>query len=280
MSDVKTIKYPCIIESMPEADYHAREEVSSSQLKHLLKSPFHYAHNRTVKVEPTPAMLLGSAVHTAVLEPEKFKDLCTHFNGHRRGKEYTEFYEENKSKIIFNIDEWQKIQAMRDSLLHSECSAPFFKFNALDRIEPSLFWQDAETGIACRGRLDLVKYNGVPILIDVKTTFDASPMAFGRQALDLGYHISMGAYQKAWQAVFKEEIENVLFIAVENKEPYVTAVYQMDERTLSLGRETHSHLLRKLKHSQEQNQWPAYGDRPLPLEAPEYLLNRMEQSYV
>ena len=54
--------------------YHALKAVSPSQIKVLGRSPLHYfdqflAEDRE-KREPTPAMLMGTALHTAVLEPE------------------------------------------------------------------------------------------------------------------------------------------------------------------------------------------------------------------
>ena len=54
--------------------YHSLKAISPSQIKILARSPLHYydkflAEDRE-KPEPTPAMLRGTALHTAVLEPE------------------------------------------------------------------------------------------------------------------------------------------------------------------------------------------------------------------
>ena len=52
--------------------YHSLKAVSPSQIKVLARSPLHYfdqflAEDR-VKKPPTPEMLLGTALHTAVLD--------------------------------------------------------------------------------------------------------------------------------------------------------------------------------------------------------------------
>lgn len=65
-----------IIEGMPAADYHAAPGLSASGLDDLAVSPLRYWHrhinpNREPE-EPTRAMVFGSALHAAVLEPEEF----------------------------------------------------------------------------------------------------------------------------------------------------------------------------------------------------------------
>ena len=64
------------LKKMSNAEYHALDYVSKSHLDEVNKSPFHYWDkyinpNRVIQ-EPTKQMILGSAFHTLVLEPELF----------------------------------------------------------------------------------------------------------------------------------------------------------------------------------------------------------------
>ena len=56
------------------AEYHSQTDyIGSSGLKMIYKkSVDHYL--RSKKMDPTDSMRLGTAVHTALLEPDKFND--------------------------------------------------------------------------------------------------------------------------------------------------------------------------------------------------------------
>src|SRR5690554_4633957 len=63
-------------ETLSHAAYHRdRSAFSSSQLKLILRSPLHFQHGlQAPHIEP-PAMRIGTAIHTALLEPERFLNL-------------------------------------------------------------------------------------------------------------------------------------------------------------------------------------------------------------
>jgi exodeoxyribonuclease VIII len=60
------------IVKMTDAEYASVDAVNFSTFKHFLTSPQHYKHNLSFRQEETPAMRLGSAIHTCVLTPEEF----------------------------------------------------------------------------------------------------------------------------------------------------------------------------------------------------------------
>jgi len=63
---------------MENADYHRHWAVSKSGLDQIAKSPLHYwarfLDPDRVWTEPTPAMRLGTALHTHVLELSKWDE--------------------------------------------------------------------------------------------------------------------------------------------------------------------------------------------------------------
>ena len=63
---------------IPEDEYHELPYISNSDISLVLRSPAHYYANRVdperEPEEPTPQMLDGRALHTAILEPELYKE--------------------------------------------------------------------------------------------------------------------------------------------------------------------------------------------------------------
>ena len=53
-------------------DYHAAPGASASRLKQLKRSAAHMKYDMDNPQEPTPAMIIGSATHSAILEPDLF----------------------------------------------------------------------------------------------------------------------------------------------------------------------------------------------------------------
>ena len=62
---------PCFIANMPNDAYHSYPEgISSTGLKAVLRSPAHYKFQAART--PSRAMEIGTAIHTALLEPDRF----------------------------------------------------------------------------------------------------------------------------------------------------------------------------------------------------------------
>ena len=57
----------------------------------MARSPRHYQHRLTTPRSDSPAMRLGRAIHTAVLEPDLFPVHWTLYDGRRAGNAWTEF---------------------------------------------------------------------------------------------------------------------------------------------------------------------------------------------
>jgi hypothetical protein len=65
---------PGIYYDLSAAEYHAAPGLSHSAMKHLAVSPYRFWHNcvnpEREPIEPTPAMIFGSALHSATLDDE------------------------------------------------------------------------------------------------------------------------------------------------------------------------------------------------------------------
>jgi hypothetical protein len=74
-----------VVTNLPEDEYHEIDAIGSTLARALNKSIDHYEHKKTEQFEPTKSMKLGSWIHQAVLEPERFDDLLDSVPPNRPG---------------------------------------------------------------------------------------------------------------------------------------------------------------------------------------------------
>jgi hypothetical protein len=111
---------------MNNETYHARPELSNSMMNKLLKSPAHLKYYLDNGQEPTPAMILGTQVHTALLEPGEWTQYARGVEGDRRTKavkaEHQKLLEQYSPDQIIKHETYDQIEDMVESvLLESKC---------------------------------------------------------------------------------------------------------------------------------------------------------------
>lgn len=60
--------------TMTNAEYHALQAIGHSSIVKAMRSPAHLREALDNPKQPTPAMELGTAIHTAILEPKIFRE--------------------------------------------------------------------------------------------------------------------------------------------------------------------------------------------------------------
>ena len=250
------------MEKLTNEEYHARPELSSSDLKAIRKSFNKWYHHKHIKKqESTAAMKFGSAYHTYILEPQNFN------------KEYFVYDEKplnSKSNVIYNIrslyqleidiDDSQSLSELKDLLRTSKeeftekyPDKSFISQKELDKIiamennllctkagellgplnqgitEGSFFFNCL--GIECRVRPDKI-YNNY--IFDLKTCEDASPEAFAKQIANFDYDLSAALYIHGLE---KNDIDvnGFILLAQEKKAPYFTAPYLLSTECIANG---------------------------------------------
>lgn len=254
-----------IVLGMSASDYHAHPAVSKSQLDELARSPAHFRARLDGErvITETPAMRLGTALHCAVLEPERFafEYVGAPDFGDGRTKAAKEakaaFEAEHEGRLVLSADEHAAVLGMSGSIAAHK--TPSVLLGRSLRREASVFWTDAETGIACRARPDVLSDDG-RIIVDLKTTDDASPGAFERSIAKWRYHVQAAFYSDGVEAVRGEPVEAFVFIVVERTPPYACGFYVLDEDALSVGRLDYRDKLTTLADCRAANRWPGYGD--------------------
>lgn len=246
---------------MSRAVYDAIDAVHYSTLKEMRRSPLHYQHRDQTPMTPTSAMVMGSAVHTAVLEPDRFPLEYVVFDGPRRaGKVWDAFEEANQTKTILKVDEYERCLRIRDAV-HAHPAARL----VLSRgdAEQSFTWTDKDTGLLCKGRADWI---GNGVLADLKVTHSLDPHLFAVTAYRMGTHIQQSFYRTGLANHGLTVYCRV--IAVEPTEPYDVGVFSVGVDVLDVADEEVRHLLARVAQCRASGEWPGRFPDEVPLELP------------
>lgn len=257
---------------LSNADYHALPSVSKSGLDLIAKAPAYYRWRRENPQEPTEAMKLGTLVHTAVLEPDRFADEVV--VGQKFDRRTTagklaaaEFEAQHAGKDVLDVETYDSLHAIRAAVYAHPAAAK--ALSDIANVEASMFWTDPDTGIECRCRPDAFRTNDV--IVDLKTTKDASPYGFAKSIFNYRYFVQAPFYMDGFRAATGREPKGFVFIAVETEPPHLVAVYVLNEIDLIRGRATYKQDLSTLKRCLELDEWPGYPEAVQELRLPKWV---------
>lgn len=269
---------PSIAKRVPFEKYAAIPRAHITQLKELARSAKHFRF-RMNNPKESKAMALGSAAHTAILEPHRFMAEYALWDERteegklrpRNGKLWDAFVEKHAGRKIVKADEHAAAMAMRDAVRSHPDAGRY-----IEKGDPEVVmtWVDAETGRACKGRLDWLNANAVtdPVLVGVKTARDCRPIPFGNAAAKLGYHLQWAFYFDGYKAITGLE-PRVVEIVVENAPPYDVAVYRIPTEVIEQGRDEYRQLLVTLAACEESGTWPGAVTGEQVLSLPSWIFN-------
>jgi hypothetical protein len=252
------------VRDMPAEEYHAVPAMSSSALKALAKSPFHYwaeyrAPNRPAR-KTTDGMKAGTLCHTAVLEPAtlaaRYAVKPEGMDG--RTKEGKAWAAEHADRIVISSEQHTTATAQRDAVLAVPELASLLQTGYA---ESSVFWIDDETGVFCKARPDWVHPlpDGRVILLDLKSTVDPAPQAFGRTVFTFGYHRQEAHYSRGFTAATGLEVAAFVFGAVSAEYPFVAVPYMLDDESRLMGYADRHRLMATYAECDRSGMWPAFG---------------------
>lgn len=259
--------------------------LSASDIKLLYRSPAHWFEYKQHPPEATPSMILGSAVHMAILEPVKFIEkytaidddwICTKIGGAKPRatnayKEWkAEFIEDNPGKIILDLDDFNKAVSIARAVHTHPIAGALLKEPG--SAEKPLQWVHHGTGVQLKARPDYLTDSGK--IIDVKTCTDARPDAFSRQIFQMLYFIQMGVYWRGVDEVLGLDAD-VVFIAVETETPYAVAVYSLEPEIVKLGAQEADRLIALYKRCYDKNDFPAYPEVMQPISLPPWAISQV-----
>lgn len=187
---------------MTEQEYRSHPAVSRSELWRIHDSPQKFRYQKDHPGDPTPALLFGQVFHKLALEPDAFEqEYVVAPECNRRTKEgklaWEMFLESSQGKTVIPVEMYAQALAMCESLN----SVPF-AVKLLNGIrEHAFFWNDDLTGEECKCRVDcLNEHFSKPVVVDLKSTTDASTDGFIRSAINYGYDFQAAMYCKGVEA--------------------------------------------------------------------------------
>jgi hypothetical protein len=279
---------------LPAAEYHRLEAASASRLNCIRRqSPRHMRYRADNPMEPTPALVVGSAAHCLILEPETFErwyvvaSQCSAVtkagkrcgnagrarvaDGWLCGVHLGDNRPERSDVTILSADDMATVEAIRDAVRGHPTAGKLLARRT--DAELSATWTDAATGCPCKARLDAPLFADRSI-VDLKTTDDAGPDSFARSILNYGYDLQARHYVEAARA---NDVDVVHFwiVAVEKAPPHAVGVYRLTERNLQAIDATWRGLLKTYAGCHGSGVWPAYPDVS-DIEVPEFGLRKLE----
>lgn len=253
-----TATAPRLALDVPEADYHAGPELSSTGAKTILASPARYAWDRE---HPTHrdvfdvghaahALILGTPLDVAVVDAPDW-----------RGKPAREAkaaaYEAGQVPLLAST--WAEVREIAEAVLAHPTARTVLEREGVS--EASAYWTDEATGVPCRARFDRLTTtdDGRALCVDVKTTADASPRGFAGSVAKFGY-----PQQDAWYCealtVLGHDDPAFVFLAVEKVRPYLVGMYELREPDRQIGREKNALARQVWRDCTASGVWPGYAD--------------------
>jgi hypothetical protein len=242
-------------------EYRKIRAVNFSTLKAMADSPRAYRYAVQMPREDTPAMLMGRAVHCAVLEPDRFDDAFAIYTGARRaGKDWIAFKDEHAGLDILKPAERVTAMCIRDAVRDEPRAMRYLETG---RAEIVLQWTSQHTQL--KARLDWISGDGV--LVELKTTRTIDPRRFFADATRRYYHAQLAWYN--WGAgVCGNTITAVKMIVAQNQPPYDVAVWNAPDAVLARGEDEYLSWLDRLWECRERDEWPGVQEEETDFELP------------
>lgn len=282
---------PGIYNDIGNAVYHSSDGISKSGLDQVARSPAHYREWLEKPRKQTEAFSIGTEAHRLILEPEtKSLALLKPEVARRSNADRTywlEFFTENGAngaivelpaaewdaeftrqtgRYLLTQKQFDDIRAMRESVYAHPSAAELLENGVA---EQTIVWIDEDTGELCRCRPDWV--HDECILVDIKTTEDASPLAVFFSMKKWRYHVQAAFYSDGFAAAHNlSEPQPFVFIFVEKAPPYAVGVYVLDRDAMDRGRELYRRDLERLAEAKVSGCWDAYSTEIEMIELPRW----------
>lgn len=269
--------------------YQAIEAVSKSRLDVFNKSPLHYwdqyVNPDREPREDTPALIIGDAIHKACLEPDLFasnfitipkgapkRPSVSQINAKNPSSEtldaiswWSDFNAAAEGKIILTDETYTMVRTCRDTLHRDPIIRGLLTGG---QAECSFIGECPYTGLPIKCRTDYLRLDS-GMIIDLKSTLDASPAGFSKSVNTYRYNVQEAGYVDIVNEHFKEcAVSEFVFIAIEKVRPFAYGVYYLDPDERMEGRESWRLNILGLAKHKEANYWPSYVDQPTELKRP------------
>lgn len=270
-----------LIPDMPAEEYHATPAMSATGLKSMRESPAHFYGRHRDPNRPidkgSRSKSNGTLTHCMLLEPHEFdrrfavvpegapnRPTIRQRNAAKPSPEtvsavawWDEFERSIAGKTIVEPDALATARAQAAAVRSVPDLAALL---AEGMSEVSAFWIDEQTGELCKCRPDHTSPAGDGvILVDGKTTQDASPEGFGRSVWNYAYHLQAAWYSDGFERATGKRVHGFVFAAVESAWPHAAAAYMLGDDVLEKARSENRRLLNLYAKCKRTGIWPGYA---------------------
>jgi hypothetical protein len=259
--------------------YHAdTTHISASMLKTWGKSRREFEAVYITKTRPTKKpsrdMILGTALHACLLEPDVFAAsyrqlpaACITASGAMSTSKDARAeieYAESQGVTLLKASELDDIACMAASVREAigvQLQSPQARFEQSGR------WTSSLVEMRCKYRPDIqIEYQAAVDIFDLKTCDDASPRGWLRSVENFEYPLAEAHYREGAEATTGKPVDRFVYAVVEREWPYTCAAYEIDAQSLAEAREVRRQRMEQIEQAMVTGDyrlpWQAAPDRP------------------
>lgn len=264
--------------------YHADKSwISSTGIKHAKNSLCEYRLylDGYWDDDNKPHFDFGNAVELFLIDPDGFKEKVAiatdsvwleatlkekpDLKSPRLAKAYQElkkaFEADNEGRyIIPDVGEYS-FETLQ--ILCARCKADPWISQLLQNIQyqNSIYWIDPATGLQMKTRPDVSQITK-SVVMNIKTTLDASPDKFSKDLANLNYPLQACVEIAGVEASgLMEKVDKYFWLVLEKNPPFNVQLYEFDAGDMRIAMDEYHYLLRKIKAAVETDNYPGYSDR-------------------
>jgi exodeoxyribonuclease VIII len=220
-------------------------------------------------------MEIGTAIHTAILEPDRFsteyvllKDVKD-----RRKSEYKEAVKIHGTERVLVASEADNVAGMQESVYANPLAKASLETSGFREL--SAFVEDPMTGIIMRCRFDLLTADGHAL--DLKKTQDSRPEEFAKSVYNYRYHVQDAMYSHIYELITGKPLASFEFLAVEEKAPHAVGLFELDAEAKQIGLMEYRRNMQEYAECEEKSDWPAYTEEKQVISLPGWAIVKYEE---
>lgn len=287
---------PGVYEGIPADVYHALDACSNTAIGWMDDySPEHCKYWRDHGKESTASQRLGTAAHMAVFEPDSFEHtyiaagqcVAVKKDGTRCQNNGTTFHEHGWACGVHAKGFGETITLTGGVISQSDyaaCVAIQQRAHRHTDLRPALVcegynelsvvWYERGIKLTCKARIDRWAKQ-VGMILDGKTTTNASESEFVRTAAKYRYHRQLAFYRRGLRAV-GEDVRHCCIAAFEAKPPYGLMFYRASDHNLDRYDKVISAELHRFAECVESGAWEGYPQHAVTLDMPQWEERELE----
>lgn len=287
------IDRPGVYDDIPADVYHADPvpggSLSSSGARRILPPgcPARFRYERDNPAAPKSTFDIGHAAHRLVLGVGPELEVVPGARWDTNAAKAAVAAARERGAIPLKQADYDRVQAMATALREHPLAAALL--HPAGKAEQSLFWQDPETGVWCRARIDWLPYftaRRLPdgqfsnrlVIPDYKTCVSAAPDDLEKAIYQHGYHQQADFYLRAIRVLYPHLVPpQFVFIFQEKEPPHLVTVAQPDPAALRIGAHLNREALHLYRECVQSGRWPGYTDDVALISLPGWVENRYAQ---